>query len=136
MTSKSYDELRTLPRFEDRFHYLALVGQVGEITFGSKRYENQKFYASMEWKRVRDFVIIRDEGRDLGVPGREIHGAMCIHHINPLRPLDIELRSDNLLDPNNLITVTHRTHNAIHYGNVENLQRDPVVRTPGDTKDW
>lgn len=135
-TSRSYSELRVLPSFEERFNYLCLAGTVGDITFGSERHLNQRFYNSYEWKQARNWVIVRDNGCDLGILGREIHSTIYIHHINPITPDDLKFRSLALFDPENLISVTHRTHNAIHYGDVNNLQRDPVERRPGDTKDW
>lgn len=135
-TNRCYSDLQNLSTFEERYEYLRLDGHVGHVTFGSERYMNQKFYNSHEWKRSRDIVIFRDNGCDLGIEGREIHSRIYIHHINPIGPKDLELRTPALLDPENLITVTHQTHNAIHYGNADNLQKDLVERRPGDTKDW
>lgn len=134
--SRSYSELRTLPSFEDRFNYLCLAGIVGDITFGSERHLNQRFYNSQEWKQARNQVIVRDNGCDLGIPGREINSTIYIHHINPITPDDLHVRGSALFDPENLISVTHRTHNAIHWGDVHQLERDPVERRPGDTKEW
>lgn len=137
MMTKSYLELATLPTFEERYHYLRLAAVVGEQTFGSERYLNQAFYTSHEWRRIRNVVQIRDEGCDLGIPGREIHGTVYIHHINPITPEDLKFGRPSLLDPDNLITVTHQTHNAIHFGDENLLVRaEPTVRTPGDTKEW
>lgn len=133
---KTYDELKQILSFEDRFRYLSLSGLVGDRTFGSERYLNQRFYNSSQWRRTRDFVILRDNGCDLGIPGREIHNSIYIHHINPLTPFDIKSGSSALLDPNNLITVSHRTHNAIHYGDEKQLQIGFIERRPGDTKLW
>lgn len=136
MSNKNYEELRRISLFEERFRYLSLEGLVGETTFGSERYLNQRFYVSAEWKRARDFVIIRDGGCDLGIPGREIYGSIYIHHMNPITPEDLKFGRPCLLDPNNLITVSHRTHNAIHYGDEGLLQKDFVERSAGDTRLW
>lgn len=136
MTTKCYSELSKLTTFEERYAYLRLNGSVGEETFGFDRYLNQVFYRSKEWKRVRDLVIIRDNGCDLGVPGYEIHGRILIHHLNPISVEDIELRTRALLDPEYLICTTHNTHNAIHYGDEGLLIRAPVQRTKHDTCPW
>lgn len=136
MTIKTYSELLTIPTFEERFEYLRLNGKVGEETFGFDRYMNQSFYRSPEWKRIRDFVIARDYGCDLGVDGREIYGRILIHHMNPISQDDILHSSDFLLDSEYLITVSHETHNAIHYGDVSLLSRAPVERTKNDTCPW
>ena len=136
MTSKSYSELRWLESFEDRFRYLSLRGVVGDPTFGHERYLNQAFYTSSLWRNARNFVIVRDNGCDLGILGREIYNTVYIHHINPITPNDIKLRSGSLVDPDNLICVSHRTHNAIHYGDENQLQKDVTERQPGDTKEW
>ena len=136
MSIRTYSELITLPTFEERFKYLQLNGQVGESTFGFDRYMNQVFYRSQKWKSIRDFVIIRDCGRDLGVEGHDIHGKIIIHHMNPLSMRDIETESDFLLNPDFLICTTHNTHNAIHYGD-ENLRvTAPIERTKNDTCPW
>ena len=136
MTSKSYSELARLETFEERFRYLALSGIVGDPTFGNERFLNQRFYTSSAWRSVRHVVIIRDDGRDLGIEGREINSTLYIHHINPLTPDDLKYDRPCLTDPENLITVSHRTHNAIHYGDEGQLDRGLVERTAGDTKDW
>ncbi len=133
---RRYSELIALPTFEERFRYLRLNGCVGEETFGFDRFLNQIFYQSKEWKDVRDFVIIRDNGCDLGVEGCEIHGRILIHHMNPIAQKDIESRSEMLLDPEYLIATTHETHNAIHYGDETLLVREPVVRMKNDTCPW
>ena len=137
MMIRRYSELRRLETFEERFRYLALRGQVGEATFGFDRWMNQAFYASREWRQVRYQVIARDESCDLGVPGYEIHERIYIHHLNPISVEAIE-EADvwTLLDPENLISCTHRTHNAIHYGDESQLPRVFVERRPGDTKLW
>lgn len=133
---KCYSELMLLPTFQARYQYLRLNGEVGKETFGFDRYMNQFFYRSPEWRRVRDFVITRDEGCDLGIPGREIFGRIVIHHMNPIRPEDIRNRSDLLLDPEYLITTIHGTHLAIHYGDEHLLFQEPVERRPNDTCPW
>jgi hypothetical protein len=133
---RSYSELRQIEEFEDRFRYLALRGQVGAETFGFDRWVNQEFYASREWRQVRNHVILRDGGCDLGVEGFEIHSRLVIHHMNPMSVEDITHGDDRILDPEFLITTTHQTHNAIHYGDENLLPRQFVERRPGDTKLW
>ena len=136
MIIRTYSELITLPTFEDRFQYLKLNGQVGESTFGFDRYLNQLFYKSDEWLRLRDQIIIRDNGCDLGVEGREIHGRILIHHMNPIRKEDILNRSRYLLDPEFLICTVKRTHDAIHYGDENLLLTIPKERRKNDTCPW
>lgn len=133
---KTYSELIALPTFEERFRYLRLRGAVGEDTFGFDRYLNQTFYRSAEWKRVRDLVIIRDNGCDLALEGHEIYGKILIHHMNPITVKDIRTASEFLLNPDYLICVTHATHNAIHYGDEHLLVKAPIERTPNDTCPW
>ena len=133
---RTYSELIKLNTFEDRFEYLKLNGQVGSETFGFDRYFNQVFYRSREWKRIRNEVIIRDNGCDLGITGREIFGNVLIHHMNPITLQDIESQSTFLMDPEYLICTTHQTHNAIHYGNKELLLSDPIIRSKNDTCPW
>lgn len=133
---KRYSDLVKRTTFEERYHYLALRGTVGEPTFGWERYLNQKFYNSAEWRSVRRVVIIRDDGCDLGIPGREITGRIYIHHMNPMVPDHIRHAQSEILDPEYLIAVSHNTHNAIHYGDENQLARLPVERRPGDTKLW
>ena len=134
--NRNYRELRQLSAFEERFHYLALRGTVGQSTFGFDRWVNQGFYSSREWRQIRNRIIVRDEGCDLGVEGFEIHDRIYIHHINPITLKQLESGDPCLLDPDNLISVTHRTHNAIHYGDERLLPRPLVDRRPGDTKLW
>lgn len=134
--SRSYSELIQFGTFEERFRYLALRGRVGDDTFGFDRYINQMFYASWEWKNVRTHVIARDEGCDLGVEGYDIHARLVIHHMNPMSPKDIIHGDESILDPEFLITTTHQTHNAIHYGDERQLPRPFVARRAGDTKLW
>lgn len=133
---KTYSELITLPTFEERYRYLRLEGTVGADTFGFDRIFNQRFYTSAEWRRVRDEVIVRDNGCDLGVPGHEIFGKIIIHHINPISLDDLDRHSDILLNPEYLITTMHATHNAIHYGDEGLLIRAPVERRKNDTCPW
>lgn len=136
MNIKTYSELITLPTFEERYRYLRLSGHVGEDTFGFDRYLNQIFYRSQKWKAIRDMVIIRDNGCDLGIEDRMIHGKILIHHMNPITLKDIERESEFLLDPEFLICTTHNTHNAIHYGDESQLVLMPVERTKYDTCPW
>lgn len=133
---RTYTEFSQIKSFEERFKYLALQGSVGRATFGYDRWLNQVFYKSHEWRRVRDIVIIRDEGCDLGVTGYDIGAQILIHHINPIRPEDLETFNEDVIDPEYLITTTLTTHNAIHYGNAGLLPRLSVARKPGDTKLW
>lgn len=133
---RSYSELVRLPTFEERFEYLSLRGVVGRETFGFDRYLNQMFYRSREWKRLRHEIIVRDMGRDMGVEGFEIHEQIYIHHLNPMTVADVESSDPSILDPDNLISVTLRTHNAIHYGEAKLSPLVPIDRRPGDTKLW
>lgn len=133
---KTYSELSRLNTFEERYLYLKLNGAVGEETFGFDRFINQNFYKSPEWKAVRDFVIIRDNGCDLGVEGYEIHGRIYVHHMNPILPKDIISQNDILLDPEYLISTTQPTHNAIHYGDEDLLIKVPIERSKNDTCPW
>lgn len=133
---KTYSELVTLPTFEERFRYLKIGGSVGSETFGFDRYLNQTFYNSKEWKSVRDFVIVRDNGCDLGVEGYDIHGRIYIHHMNPIIVKDIITASEFLLNPDYLISTTHNTHNAIHFGDESLLITAPIERTRNDTCPW
>lgn len=137
MSIKTYSELITLPTFEERYKYLRLDGKVGADTFGFDRYINQVFYQrDPRWKSVRDKVIIRDNGCDLGIEGREIYGRVFVHHMNPIRIEDFESNSEFLLNPEYLITTMHSTHNAIHYGDESLLMLGPIVRTKNDTCPW
>ena len=133
---RTYTELSRLPSFEERYRYLRITGQVGKETFGFDRYLNQVFYRSQRWKRIRDEVILRDNGCDLGVEGYEIHGRIIIHHMNPITLEDIERESIYLLDPEFLICTVHNTHNAIHYGDENLLITAPIERTKYDTCPW
>lgn len=134
--SRSYKELLQLETFEERYEYLKLNGVVAEDTFGSKRYLNQMLYSSPEWRSIRDTIIVRDSGCDLGIIDRPIHDKIYIHHINPITIDDILDGNPIVFDPNNLICVSHITHEAIHYGNSNLLPKDYVERTPNDTCLW
>lgn len=136
MNIRTYSELITLPTFEERFRYLKLNGVVGEETFGFDRWINQKFYKDPEWLAVRDKVIIRDNGCDLGIEGREIYSRIIIHHMNPIRKEDILNRTKFLLDPEYLICTIKATHDAIHYGDERLLLREPIERHKNDMCPW
>ena len=136
MTIRTYSQLKQIQTFEERYDYLKLGGVVGEDTFGFDRYLNQNFYRSREWKHVRDEVIMRDNGCDLGIDGYEIRGKILIHHMNPITSEDIHRVSDYLLNPEYLICVAHRTHNAIHYGDESLIVTSPIERTQNDTCPW
>lgn len=133
---RTYSELCKLQTFVERFQYLQLKGAVGEETFGFDRYLNQVFYRTPEWKKIRDQIIIRDNGCDLGVEGYAIYGKIIIHHMNPIRIDDIIHQSNFLLNPEYLITTTMRTHNAIHYGDESMLLLGPTERKKNDTCPW
>lgn len=133
---KTYSHLKTLYSFEDKFEYLKIKGLVGFDTFGFDRWINQHFYMSKEWKQVRTHVINRDMACDLGDPEREIRGKIIVHHINPIRLEDFENSTNLLLDPENLITVSDITHNAIHYGDINLIPKDYIPRTKNDTIPW
>lgn len=133
---RTYTELCTLPTFEERFRYLQLGGIVGEETFGFDRYLNQMFYRSAEWRSIRDQVIIRDNGCDLGIEDREIYGRIIIHHMNPIDKSDILRRSEFLLNPEYLICTYKNTHDAIHYGDESLLITAPIERSKNDTCPW
>lgn len=134
---KTYSKLITLPTFEERFNYLKLGDKkIGEDTFAWNRYLNQMFYHSPEWKQIRNKVIARDYGRDLGTIGREIYDLILIHHMNPITIEDVINRSDLLLNPEYLICASDLTHKAIHFGSWDTVLKDPIVRTPNDTCPW
>lgn len=135
-TIRTYKELSRLQTFEERFEYLKLQSYVGRDTFGYDRYLNQQFYKSREWLDVRHHVIARDRGADLGVEGYDIHGRILIHHMNPIQPDDIIHGNLDIVDPEFLITTTHSTHNAIHYGDARRIPHQSIERRPGDTKLW
>lgn len=136
MIIKTYSELIKFPTFEERYRYLQLDGRVAQDTFGFDRYLNQVFYRSQRWKELRDHIIIRDNGCDLGVEGYDIYGRIIVHHLNPLTLYDIENESDFMMNPEYLICTTHNTHNAIHYGDESLLITAPVERSKNDTCPW
>lgn len=136
MFIRTYSELRTLRTFKERFEYLKLDGNVGEKTFGFDRYINQIFYNSIEWKAIRDKIIIRDNGCDLGIEDHEIFGGLLIHHMNPISKHDVETHSDILLNPKYLISTMPLTHKAIHYGNEDLLVKPFIERSQNDTCPW
>ena len=136
MSIKTYSELITIPTFEERFEYLQLKGSVGKDTFGYDRHLNQVLYRSPEWKRLRNQIIIRDCGCDLACDGYGIHSKVLIHHLNPITVEDVLARSRKVFDPDNLVCVSHNTHNAIHYGDVDLLVTGPIIRTKNDTCPW
>lgn len=133
---KTYSELIQLKTLEDRYRYLRIGGRVGEETFGFDRWMNQVFYKDPRWRDIRDEVITRDNGCDLGLEGYDIHGKIFVHHMNPVTKDDILHNFDSLLNPEFLISTSKRTHDAIHYGNEDLLPQSPIVRTRNDTCPW
>ena len=134
---RTYSELKRFETFEERFEYLRLAGLVGESTFGFDRYLNQVLYRSKAWKKIRNQVILRDEGCDLGIPDRLITGRVIVHHMNPLVVDEVDERDEDIFNPEFLICVSHETHNAIHYGDgVLLMKSTPVIRSPNDTSPW
>nr|DAI45394.1 MAG TPA: HNH endonuclease bacteriophage, HNH Endonuclease, DNA.52A [Caudoviricetes sp.] len=133
---RTYSELCRLETFVDRYRYLRLSGEVCKETFGFERYLNQVFYHSREWKMLRDKVIVRDMGCDLGLDGYEIHGQIYVHHMNPVLIKDVREVSDLLVNPEYLVCTTLRTHNAIHYGDETLLDTGITERRPNDTCPW
>ena len=136
MKVRTYSELQLLETFEERYRYLVVRGVLGIETFGFDRWINQRFYKSYEWERVRNYVINRDNGCDLGVTGYEIYSGLIVHHMNPISVDDIKHGEESLIDSEFLITTSLQTHNAIHYGDESLLPRGPVVRESGDTTLW
>lgn len=133
---RCYNDLIQLKTFEERFQYLKINGKVGEETFGLDRYINQQLYKSQKWRSTRSRIIIRDDGCDLGIDGRQLDDYIVVHHMNPIALEDIEEERDIVFDPNYLICCSTRTHRAIHFGDENLLIRDPVVRRPNDTCLW
>ena len=133
---RTYSDLIQLPTYKERFEYLKLLGEVGKDTFGFDRYLNQSFYKSPIWRKIRNEVILRDNGCDLAHPDFPIAGKIIIHHMNPVDTDDIVYQREVLLNPDYLVCVSHATHNAIHYGDVELLPSDPIERKPNDTCPW
>lgn len=136
MRIRTYSEMRQFSTLEDRFDYLQLRGNVGRETFGFDRYINQRFYTSTQWRQIRNHVIARDGGLDLGVEGYEIFDRVIIHHMNPLTAEQIDSGISDILDPEFLVTVSHLTHNAIHFGDKSLLPQPVITRHRGDTKLW
>ena len=136
MITRSYSELIAIPTFEERYRYLRLRGQVGRETFGHDRYLNQVLYTSKEWRLFRNEIIVRDDGLDLGCDGFDIFGRIIIHHINPITVEDVLNRDPKVFDPNNVISCSNNTHQAIHYGDESLLPLLPVERRPNDTCPW
>lgn len=133
---RSYHEMMQFETLEDRFEYLKLRSSVGTSTFGFDRWVNQQFYRSRQWKHIRNEILARDLGCDLAVPGYEIHDRPIIHHMNPMTPEQIDEGDPDILNPEYLITVSHQTHNAIHFGDKRQLVQPLVERRPGDTSLW
>ena len=133
---RTYTELITRSTYEERLQYLMLYGKVAGETFGFDRYLNQRFYKSLEWRKVRDFVIMRDRGCDLALKGYEIEGKVYVHHMNPLTIEDIGENNEMLFNPDFLVCVSHETHNAIHYGIKKQDDMLVIERSPDDTSPW
>lgn len=133
---RNYRELKRLKTFNERYEYLKLSGIVGESTFGFDRYLNQMLYTSKRWRSTRDQVIIRDEGCDLGVDGYDINSIIIVHHMNVVTVEDLEEMRDHIFDPEFLISTSHKTHNALHYGDASLLPQLPIERRRGDTTPW
>jgi hypothetical protein len=136
MKIRRYSELVKLKTFDERYEYLRLGGSVGKDTFGFERYLNQILYQTPIWKHIRNDVILRDDGKDLGIEDRSISGSIIVHHMNPITVEDVRNGSEEVFDPEFLICTSLMTHNAIHYGTSKLLVKDPVIRTPGDTCPW
>lgn len=137
MPIRSYSELIALDTFEKRFKYLKTSSKIGDETFGFDRYLNQLFYTSDEWRSIRDKIIVRDNGFDLGMMDHKINGIIIVHHMNPITKDDLINRTDYLLNPEYLISVSDPIHKALHYGNDGILQSQVVTtRTPNDTCPW
>ncbi len=136
MMIRTYSKLVEFTDLVSRYKYLKLSNSIGEKTFGSDRFLNQRFYKSAEWKRTRDIVIIRDEGCDLGILDYPIRGRILIHHMNPMVLIDVKLRNFDILNPEFLISTSEQTHQAIHYGDESLLPSLPILRLPNDTKLW
>ena len=135
-TIRTYSEMIELPTLQERFDYLRLTGIVGDSTFGFDRWMNQQFYRSTEWRRMRQFIIARDLGCDLGDEEFPVHSRPTIHHMNPMQTMDLIHHNEDILDPEFLITTSLPTHNAIHYGDESQLPRQFTPRRAGDTKLW
>lgn len=136
MALLTYRELIRIPTFMERYEYLKLAGSVGDQTFGFDRYLNQQFYASREWRLFRNKIIARDNGNDMAHADYPINGLVIVHHLNPLTIEDFEEHSQALFDPENVVAVSHMTHEAIHYGSYDLLPQDLIERKPYDTVPW
>lgn len=136
MSLRRYSELKQLKTFEERYEYLRIGGLIGESTFGFERYLNQQLYTSQRWRQLRNEIIIRDNGCDLGIEGRDIYDKIIIHHMNPITRDQIQEPDDSMFDPEYLICVSLNTHNAIHYGDASLLKKDYIPRRPNDTCPW
>ena len=136
MSIRTYSELIKRPTFEERYEYLKLKSFVGKETFGYDRYLNQQFYKSPRWIRLREKIILRDQGLDLACEGFEIYGRIIIHHMNPISLDDILSDTEYLMNPEYLISVSNNTHQAIHYGDIDIVPILPKERTPNDTCPW
>lgn len=134
--TKTYSELIRLEKYMDRYQYLMLSGRVGQETFSNERFLNQSLYKSYEWRSVRDEVIVRDHGCDLGMEGYEIYGSIIVHHMNPITMDDIQNRNEDIFNPEYLVSTSFSTHNAIHYGDEGLLITEPIIRTKNDTCPW
>lgn len=133
---KTYSEMKRLATFEERLGYLLLSGRIGEATFGFQRFVNQSFYSSGRWREIRNQVIIRDDGCDMGLPDYPIYSRVYIHHINPVSLEQLENDDPILFDMENLVCVSYDTHAAIHYGAASYSPPTVINRSPGDTKLW
>lgn len=136
MNLRRYSELKRLRTFEERYEYLRIGGLIGESTFGFERYLNQQLYTSQRWRQLRNEIIIRDNGCDLGIEGRDIYDKIIIHHMNPLTRDQMQEPDESMFDPEYLICVSLNTHNAIHYGDASLLRKDYIPRRPNDTCPW
>lgn len=138
MTIKTYSELITIPTFLERYEYLKIGGEVGKETFGHERYLNQILYNSHEWRMFRKDIVVRDCGTDLAMLSEdyEIFGKIIVHHIDPITVEDVLRRHPKIFDPENVVCVSHDTHNAIHYGDISMLRIEVVERSPYDTCPW
>lgn len=133
---RSYSELIRIDDFYERFEYLKLNGKVGEDTFGFDRYLNQLLYNSTRWRRLRDEIIARDNGLDLGFCGRDIYDRLIVHHMNPITAEDIKQEKEHVFDPRFLITTSPATHRAIHYGDISLIRKPIIERRKNDTCPW
>ena len=136
MNIRTYSELITIPTFEERYNYLKLNGIVGKETFGYDRYLNQLLYRSSDWRSFRDRIIIRDNGCDLACEGFELQSRIIIHHIDPITIEDIINKHPKVFDPENVVSTSHNTHLAIHYGDKNLISIGPINRYKNDTCPW